>query len=748
LARGNPNLFASGTKAMSILSLRILPPMAIARLGSARECLDNYRLVPDPDKPLELPKLTRDRTLIIDTQTGAIVGEKPASDETPSFKLDGKIRPLAPFLEVFAELTGQTELVPLGRALIEQLQLTARWHVRLGNDKLYRRTNDPNDRILADTGWFSDHRQHLLAGKCNNFVQANETTLPMGSVQFLQDDARYPQFRLRFMPGNGEVFGATPLTDEQKARLNIPAIDPNSNWYPPAERQVYDSQKGSWHGYRDQDQTINTLSQGLYSAYGRVPFFNYTETPEPSRGFLDNAGDGEVIFELIDASGFTKFSAHARICAAPPIFAPDAQFVRRLSDDLIQVIKGPTHNEADKVRLDQAEEIVRGAFQTLQFMNIAVLNGDTVRGRPNRADTMGADDASDFNRPLASIMAPHAVDTWAILDLHRQLYVALKSGVPAWFDRLMRSPDETADLSDHGRRKMPALMSGADTNYLALTHRQLDTLKKAGKGALFDEPEAERETGLTPRNRTAQLLYKGEFNPPSAIVSSSVGNCCPGLELDFRSAWRRVLKGITLVEHNNFVVQADPEYAHLLQHRLLRIDGKETVGIPKVPTADNSSVNSGSPFTKEWSNTLAGIWQKAGQLVVCEFTKSPAPDEVPVKGSETITVEMQVRPFFAPESATIAPEMAEPGELTRGLCSPWQNDFRECVCYYWASSRPDYVNLEPSENGSKGDNWMSKTRDGQYVMDDYNDSRLINYADLFSSWERILSFQIGGRDAE
>jgi hypothetical protein len=733
---------------MSIVSLRMLPPMAIARMGSASECLDNYALRADPARPLELPAITRERTLIIDTASGAIVGEKPASDERPLFKHEGKIRPLAPFLEIFAEVSGSTELQPLTRAMLQAAGLRPRWRARFGNDKLFRRTNDRNDRIVADTDWFSDHQAHPLLGRCDNFVRPEQTRLPMGSVQFLQDDERYPQLRLRFMPGTGEVYGATPLTPAQKAALKIPAVDANSNWDAPPDRQLYDSQKGSWHGYRDSDQTINTLSQGLYSAYGKVPFFNFTDDPEPSRGFLDNAGDGEVLFELVDSAGETRFSARARICAAPPIFAPDAQFIRRLSDDLIQVLEGPVHTPQAQVRLAEAQEIVRGAFQTVQFMNVAVLNGDTVRGRPNRADTMGADDSADFNRPLAPIMAPHAVDTVAILDLHRQLYTTLSAGTPAWFNRLMRQPDETADLTDHGRRKMPALMSGADTNYLALTHRQIDTLKRAGADSMFGATDMATHDALTPRNRTAQLLYQGPFNPLASSVASSVGNCCPGLELDFRSAWRRVLKGITLVEHNNFVVQADPEFAHLLQHRLLSIDGTETVALPKVPTADNSAVNAGDPFTKEWSNTLAGIWQKAGQKVICQFTKEKALNEVPIKGTETITVEMEVRDFFEPGTAVIAAAMAEPGELTRGLCSPWQNDFRECVCYYWASSRPDYVNLEPTADGSKGDNWMSKTRDGQYVMDDYQDSRLINYADLFSSWERILRFQIGGRDAE
>jgi hypothetical protein len=110
-------------------------------------------------------------------------------------------------------------------------------------------------------------------------------------------------------------------------------------------------------------------------------------------------------------------------------------------------------------------------------------------------------------------------------------------------------------------------------------------------------------------------------------------------------------------------------------------------------------------------------------------------------------VELLVRPFFAPGSAVIAPELADPGELTQGLCSPWQNDYRECSCYYWASARPDYVNVEATASGaSKGDNWMQKKRTGDYVADDYVDQRILHYDDLFYTWEKSLKFQVGGRD--
>ena len=96
-----------------------------------------------------------------------------------------------------------------------------------------------------------------------------------------------------------------------------------------------------------------------------------------------------------------------------------------------------------------------------------------------------------------------------------------------------------------------------------------------------------------------------------------------------------------------------------------------------------------------------------------------------------------------------AEHLLEPGDLTQSLCSPWQNDYRECACYYWAASRPDYVNVVPADDGaSRGDNWMQKERVGQYVLDSRADSRLITYDDLFVSWEKLLRFQIGGRDAE
>jgi hypothetical protein len=43
---------------------------------------------------------------------------------------------------------------------------------------------------------------------------------------------------------------------------------------------------------------------------------------------------------------------------------------------------------------------------------------------------------------------------------------------------------------------------------------------------------------------------------------------------------------------------------------------------------------------------------------------------------------------------------------------------------------------------------MQKQRTGSYVADDYGDTRLIMYDDLFADWETLLKFQIGGKDRD
>ena len=93
------------------------------------------------------------------------------------------------------------------------------------------------------------------------------------------------------------------------------------------------------------------------------------------------------------------------------------------------------------------------------------------------------------------------------------------------------------------------------------------------------------------------------------------------------------------------------------------------------------------------------------------------------------------------------------GELTQSLCSPWQSDYRECACFYWAATRPDYVNVEAAQDGaSAGSNWMQRDRTATtprvYLPDDWIDPRLVNYLDLYRHWETSLRFIVGGVDED
>lgn len=262
---------------------------------------------------------------------------------------------------------------------------------------------------------------------------------------------------------------------------------------------------------------------------------------------------------------------------------------------------------------------------------------------------------------------------------------------------------------------------------------------------------------ITPRNRVAQLLYRATGNPPNTLPTSAISNSFPGLEYDFRAFWRRSLVGIVLLESDNFIIEADNDHQDLLHRRLLKIDGRDvvtTVSGPQMPGGPVRKLSSGdnpdAVAWMEWSNLLTHVMRQQGSKVKCVFTQDEVDSTKPLAADfmPNKVREMQVRQMLQPNTAAPGDGVLEPGELTQGLCSPWQHDYRECACYYWPASRPDYVNVETTEDGvSRGDNWMSKQRTGEYALDDRRDSRFVSYDDLFRDWEAMLRFEIKGRDA-
>lgn len=269
------------------------------------------------------------------------------------------------------------------------------------------------------------------------------------------------------------------------------------------------------------------------------------------------------------------------------------------------------------------------------------------------------------------------------------------------------------------------------------------------------------------KNLSAQLTHRALGNPPSTLTDSAISNAFPGLEMDFRNIWKLILTGIELHESSNFVVAVDagvpPEVAELANgYRLMHIEditfmvpmtGPTYVGGPNVSLPDTTFNDPLWPL--EWSNALAVVVQKfSGKSVKCSFQSL-------TDATKTVEVSLKVRPIFAEievdgkkvKLAVIAKDIAPPGQLSQSLCSPWQNDYRECACFYWAATRPDYVNVEARPDGtSTGSNWMQRDRTDQtpnvYIVDDWMDPSLLSYSDLFRHWETSLRFIIGNNDEE
>jgi hypothetical protein len=760
---------------MSIFSLRILPPLAIGRLGSAPEPVDNYTIEENPEHPLDFRTIKGAETFIVDEASGEISGSR--IPESLTFKLNGLIRPVAPFLEVFAQTDADPSkpLEPVTLALLAQHGLgegDVAWRVSVANRKVFRRTNHLDDLVSAESGWFSSHDSKRLEGHCKNFVDAADF-IDFGRVRYIKPNAAFPQIRLRFTPAKGLIYGPNIGEAGKHADPTLYQV--------PLERQIYDKTK-DWYEFNPDDASNptthfynETMPPSLYAIIPPAPPW-LNNNIAISRGYLDDACDGFVEVGLTLKDG-TRLEASARICAGAPVVVPDSLFVRNLADDIEQIIEGPqvSTEESYEVTRAKAEDILRRAYETVRYLNVAMMNGNSPQGRPPlQFDTMPAGEAFATYRMERPVMAPATVDTLAIMALHQQVFTALRSGATPWFLRLVRRPEDTADFTDEGRRKMPALMCGADSNYLALTRRQIDTIRAASDAPQFspdlksgasEAVSTESAPPLTPRNRTAQLNYVAAGNPISSRPVNAIANCCPGLEMDFRAVWRRIFEGLVMREYDSLVIDVDPQQddpgkLKLKGHRLLRIDGVKVMAraIGPNPSDEFGSVVLSYEDDKdavqplEWSNLLAPILHKsAGGSVTCDFTADEVWDKQPWWDDKAppphVTFTFKLRPFFDGETAVISGVLAQPGELTQGLCSPWQNDYRECSCYYWAAARPDYVNVEPSSDGlSQGDNWLQKDHTGQYVPDDYVDSRMISYDDLFAEWQKWLRVVVRGRD--
>jgi hypothetical protein len=297
---------------------------------------------------------------------------------------------------------------------------------------------------------------------------------------------------------------------------------------------------------------------------------------------------------------------------------------------------------------------------------------------------------------------------------------------------------------------------------------------------------------IFPRNLTARAAHRVAGNPVSTRLESGVANCFPGLEFDVRMLDTRFFPGLlfrivttplrpapgTLPNQQGFRLL----YLDYLQDPLLPMTSREgwvqtllAAYLGDVGKALGSgrwyldAVEQGGKRL-EMHDPSGGFWD--GERVWF-FVRAIAPD-VPV----TITLVRRDAPpgTVAPvvltgprrtyvNAAGVLDAAFRAGELTESMCNPWQHDFRDCGCHYWAANHPDVVFGEVDQGLSLPDGQSSNAQRANTKLDWIRDehSRVgaaaagntvfgnrpyeLDHFEINRHWER-LRFVVEGREIE
>jgi hypothetical protein len=228
------------------------------------------------------------------------------------------------------------------------------------------------------------------------------------------------------------------------------------------------------------------------------------------------------------------------------------------------------------------------------------------------------------------------------------------------------------------------------------------------------DPDAVRGK-IFPRNLTARADHIVRGNPAGSRPESGVDNCYPGLEFDQRNLETAFFPGLTIEFHRPdgavvVAVGGGPGAAEGLSSADLPLSIWALCGRTLVDQQEGQAPT----FTCSGLNGLE-VWRRVHDLLHGTVamligpgpgTGSPGADAVGgslngfrLQGRSLVqrgpdgAVEAAVlvgpRARYLDDEGVIDPEAYLPGELTRSLCAPWQFDFRDCGCFYWAASKPD-----------------------------------------------------------
>src|SRR5215471_9131470 len=216
-------------------------------------------------------------------------------------------------------------------------------------------------------------------------------------------------------------------------------------------------------------------------------------------------------------------------------------------------------------------------------------------------------------------------------------------------------------------------------------------------------------------NLPANAAQEVAGNPIVSRWESVVANCFPGLEIDHRNLDRRFFPGLIF----DFIsdLSNNPKSSSV-GARLVGVDIEDFKNshpadkvlkqlIPRLLEFQKALANGSRLFLHSLQQGSSPPIKLGRQkqtdrpldgLVVWRLVRSLTPGMVTLilvergqAGRERVYEKITARRRTYQNKQGALLTAYKPGELNQSLCSPWQHDFRDCSCNYWASNHPDIV---------------------------------------------------------
>lgn len=296
-----------------------------------------------------------------------------------------------------------------------------------------------------------------------------------------------------------------------------------------------------------------------------------------------------------------------------------------------------------------------------------------------------------------------------------------------------------------------------------------------------DQPPVDPTTiKIFPRNLTARADHVVRGNPASSRTESGVDNCYPGLEFDARNLDKAFFPGLIFEFHGGEGARLRTLVAGSLpaQEGLTAGDLDAPLYLWAVMGRTLETQDDSDPPALFFSG-LGGldVWRRVHDLLPGRIAILIGPgqgitgpsatpglvnllDELrdagqgrlfrEANGGLQAAILVSERARYLDDGGVIDPLAFGPGELTRSLCVPWQYDFRDCGCFYWAANKPDMVG---SADGSGAPlNFMRRDRDArppaEAVLSQWDRGAEIDYSELIVGAWNDLPVVLNDREAE